>query len=126
MNRRGFLAAGLAGIAGGAALSGSAFATTAAGPMIAADHPLQAAWTAWKALCLRTDGRIVDSFQNGASHSEGQGYGLTLAAAFGDDALETFNELIDLLLRQILPGKEHMFVKCHFLPFFVSHVGPEG
>ena len=32
------------------------------------------------------------------------------AAASGDDALETFNELIDLLLRQILPGKEHMLV----------------
>ena len=29
-------------------------------------------------------------------------------------------ERIDLLLRQILPGKEHMLVKCHVsLPFFV-------
>src|SRR5690606_27833639 len=39
------------------------------------------------------------------------------SAAFGDDALETFNELIDLLLRQILPGKKHMFVKSHCLAF---------
>ena len=51
---------------------------------IAADHPLQAVWQAWKTLCLTDEGRIVDSFQNSDSHSEGQGYGLTLAAAFDD------------------------------------------
>ena len=51
---------------------------------IAADHPLQAAWAAWKSLCLAPEGRVVDGFQNSDSHSEGQGYGLTLAAAFDD------------------------------------------
>jgi endoglucanase len=30
------------------------------------------------------DGRVVDGFQGGASHSEGQGYGMALATAFGD------------------------------------------
>lgn len=48
------------------------------------DHPLHAAWLAWKAACLTPDGRIVDGFQDAASHSEGQGYGLTLAALMGD------------------------------------------
>lgn len=47
-------------------------------------HPLQQAWQAWKELCLMPDGRIVDGFQEGASHSEGQGYGLVLAAMFLD------------------------------------------
>ncbi|MFC7704597.1 glycosyl hydrolase family 8 [Plastorhodobacter daqingensis] len=49
-------------------------------------HPLQESWAAWKALCLMSDGRVVDGFQGGASHSEGQGYGLVLAALFGDAA----------------------------------------
>ncbi|OIQ33111.1 MAG: hypothetical protein BM562_01660 [Alphaproteobacteria bacterium MedPE-SWcel] len=48
------------------------------------DHPLQASWEIWKSLYLRPDGRVVDGYQDNASHSEGQGYGLTLAAAFGD------------------------------------------
>jgi hypothetical protein len=49
-----------------------------------------------------------------------------LAAACRDDALETFNELIDLLLRQILPGKKYMFVKSHFLPFFILSPAPKA
>ena len=53
---------------------------------IPANHPLQAAWSAWKTLCLTAEGRIVDGFQNSDSHSEGQGYGLTLAAVFDDMA----------------------------------------
>ncbi|CAM3331111.1 glycosyl hydrolase family 8 [Paracoccus nototheniae] len=63
----------------GAAQTGDAVRTLAH-----RDHPLQQAWAAWKALCLTPDGRIVDGFQSGASHSEGQGYGLVLAALFGD------------------------------------------
>ncbi|MCZ0964194.1 glycosyl hydrolase family 8 [Paracoccus benzoatiresistens] len=53
---------------------------------LSADHPLQEAWRAWKALCLTSDGRVIDQFQEAASHSEGQGYGLTLAAIFRDHA----------------------------------------
>jgi hypothetical protein len=30
------------------------------------------------------------------------------------------------LLRQILTGKEHVFIKSHVLPFFVSLKGPGG
>ncbi|WP_134680653.1 glycosyl hydrolase family 8 [Paracoccus ravus] len=50
------------------------------------DHPLQGSWRMWKALCLNAEGRVIDGFQNAASHSEGQGYGLALAAMFGDHA----------------------------------------
>lgn len=47
-------------------------------------HPLQTAWIAWKAAYMADDGRVVDALQNGASHSESQGYGLLLAATMRD------------------------------------------
>ena len=50
------------------------------------EHPLQESWRMWKSLCLDNAGRVIDGFQNSASHSEGQGYGLTLAAMFDDRA----------------------------------------
>ena len=86
MNRRSFLvSAALA-----AALASLGLATHAADGQhmrfIPTDHPLQEAWQAWKALCLTPEGRIIDQFQEDASHSEGQGYGLTLAALFDDRA----------------------------------------
>lgn len=89
MNRRSFLAA--------VALAPALAHTGAAAPLpenqqsgfLLPGHPLQEAWKAWKALCLLPEGRVVDQFQEAASHSEGQGYGLTLAALFGDrDAAE--------------------------------------
>jgi endo-1,4-beta-D-glucanase Y len=53
------------------------------------DHPLQSGWQMWKSMCLAPEGRAIDGFQNSDSHSEGQGYALTLAAAFDDiDAFE--------------------------------------
>ena len=44
------------------------------------------AWDAWKLAYLTPDGRVVDILQQGASHSESQGYGLFLAATFSDRA----------------------------------------
>lgn len=75
MNRRMFL--------GGLALA-PLLASRAGAVPFDARHPLQPSWQAWKRLCLSPEGRVIDGFQNGASHSEGQGYGLTLAAQFGD------------------------------------------
>ncbi len=48
-------------------------------------NPLAAPWAAWKAAYLAKDGRVIDAMQQGASHSESQGYGLALAALFGDN-----------------------------------------
>ncbi len=45
---------------------------------------VSAPWAAWKAAFVEDDGRVVDRLQQGASHSESQGYGLLLAALFGD------------------------------------------
>ncbi len=47
----------------------------------AADHD---AWSIWKEHFLLPEGRVVDDGAGGISHSEGQGYGLLLAQAFGD------------------------------------------
>ncbi|AMY68614.1 hypothetical protein AKL17_1359 [Frigidibacter mobilis] len=75
-----------------AGLPGAAlFAQLAPAASIPADHPLQAAWQAWRGSYVAPEGRVVDSFQQGASHSEGQGYGMALALSFGDG--ETFRRM---------------------------------
>jgi endoglucanase len=55
------------------------------------DNPLAGPWAAWKAAYLSDEGRVVDTLQQGASHSESQGYGLVLAAMFGDN--DTFDRI---------------------------------
>ena len=54
----------------------------------------RAAWDVWKSRFLAGNGRVIDHLQDGVSHSEGQGYGLLLAQAFGDreafDAIESW------------------------------------
>ncbi len=42
------------------------------------------AWQTWRNRFLAADGRVIDTGQGGVSTSEGQGYGLLLAAAAGD------------------------------------------
>lgn len=78
MNRREMIRAGLAA---------TLLLRPAAVPAQNADpHPLHPAWAAWKAAVMTPEGRIVDALQQGASHSESQGYGLLLAATLGDAA----------------------------------------
>lgn len=43
-----------------------------------------AVWDGWKRRFLTDQGRVVDTANGQMSHSEGQGYGMTLAAAAGD------------------------------------------
>lgn len=82
MNRRQFVAAGMALPL--TARLGRATGSDGSTQTVPPDHPLQASWQAWKTLCLAPEGRVIDNFQENASHSEGQGYGLVLAALFGD------------------------------------------
>ena len=42
------------------------------------------AWTAWKARFVTDAGRVVDTGNQGISHSEGQGFGMLLAVAAND------------------------------------------
>lgn len=48
-------------------------------------------WPGFKEEFITSDGRVIDHSQQGISHSEGQGYSMLLAVAFGD--LETFSLL---------------------------------
>lgn len=48
-------------------------------------------WSGFKEEFITPDGRVIDRSQQGISHSEGQGYSMLLAVAFGDR--ETFSLL---------------------------------
>ncbi|MCJ2032795.1 glycosyl hydrolase family 8 [Methylobacterium sp. J-068] len=67
------------------ALAGPACAQTAAAPLLGALSDSQT-WAAYKARFVTEQGRVVDTGNGGISHSEGQGYGMLLAVAFGDRA----------------------------------------
>lgn len=49
-------------------------------------------WSTYKQLFISADGRVIDHFQDSNSHSEGQGYGLLLAAVHRDRA--TFDRIL--------------------------------
>ena len=73
-------------------IAAPAFAQSAKqSPGIGDEHPfavLEPSWEAWKKAYLNPEGRVVDNYQEGASHSESQGYGLYLAVRFND--MDTF------------------------------------
>jgi endoglucanase len=47
---------------------------------------LDGMWTSFRQIYLDASGRIIDTGNGGVSHTEGQGYGMLLAAAVGDRA----------------------------------------
>ncbi|MBH0239234.1 glycosyl hydrolase family 8 [Methylobrevis albus] len=51
-----------------------------------ADTVAAADWAAYSSRFVEPDGRVIDDGNGGISHSEGQGYGLILAAMAGDEA----------------------------------------
>lgn len=77
--RRALLRAGAAGVLA-AALPVAASAQTAGAELDAAS------WQAFAGRFVGSDGRVTDTGNGGISHSEGQGYGLLLAAAARDRA----------------------------------------
>jgi endo-1,4-beta-D-glucanase Y len=56
-----------------------------------ADGQSASDWETYKKDFISSDGRLIDFFQNRMSHSEGQGYGMLLAAIQGDAS--TFSSL---------------------------------
>ncbi|MCC5957833.1 MAG: glycosyl hydrolase family 5 [Rhodobacteraceae bacterium] len=59
-------------------------------------QPLWPLWLAWRDRHLDFSGRVIDGPQRSASHSEGQGYGMVLAAKMGDgDAFRRMAEWTD-------------------------------
>ncbi len=82
LNRRGFLNT----------MSASAMTAALPGRAPALPRGWNDAWQAWKSAFLTDEGRVVDTLQDRASHSEGQGWGMLLAVAF-DDA-PTFSRMV--------------------------------
>lgn len=65
-----------------AGLTATAFVCYA--PGAAAKSTLASFWPVYRQRFVQADGRVIDSFRNGVSHSESQGWGMLLAAAAGD------------------------------------------
>lgn len=61
---------------------------------------MSADWAAYKSAFVRADGRIVDTANDNISHSEGQGYGMLLAAAADDKA--TFERIWSFTRTELL------------------------
>ena len=59
--------------------AGSSMAQTVMAEFGQTARPL---WQAWRDRFVMPDGRVVDTLQGQASHSEGQGYGMVLASYF--------------------------------------------
>lgn len=78
------------------------------------------AWTAYKTVFLRPDGRIVDTGNNGISHSEGQGYGMLLAEAAADQ--EAFDS-IHGWTEQVLARKDVALFSWRYAPTEAVPVG---
>jgi endo-1,4-beta-D-glucanase Y len=92
MKRRIFLSA----LAGSGAAAGLGIGPVLAQSGNVRQHPLWPLWEAWRQSYLDFSGRVVDLPQGSASHSEGQGYGMFLAAEFGDgDAFQRMAEWTD-------------------------------
>ncbi|MHA7866808.1 MAG: glycosyl hydrolase family 8 [Salipiger thiooxidans] len=73
-------------LAGLGTLAGLSMATAPGAWALGQIDPVQlkSVWTAWRNANLDVTGRVVDQLQRNASHSEGQGYGMLLAALAGD------------------------------------------
>ncbi|SPJ25960.1 glycosyl hydrolase family 8 [Palleronia abyssalis] len=68
-------------------------------PQAAAADALTPLWQAWTSVHMTAEGRVVDRWQDNASHSEGQSYGLLLAEAMGDR--ENFERILDWSTRNL-------------------------
>ena len=90
MNRRHFLASGAGALVATLGRGTATNAQPVADPMT---HPIWPQWEKWRANNIDFDGRVIDRLQGGVSHSEGQGYGMLLAAEVGD--YEAFAKLAD-------------------------------
>ncbi|AXY21384.1 putative endoglucanase precursor [Komagataeibacter saccharivorans] len=107
MGRRTMLAA-LAAIGGGMSCARAASPVVPPGP-----DAIAAQWAIFRAQYFRPDGRIVDTGNNGQSHSEGQGYGMLFAVAAGD--LQSFEVMWNWARTTLQHTKDKLF-SWRFLP----------
>lgn len=81
----------------------------AAGPVAAqpAQHHLRVQWGAFQQRFLGSEGRIIDTGNQGVSHTEGQGWGLLLAAIVDDRA--SFDRLLRWTTTTLRRPHDHLF-----------------
>ncbi len=72
----------------------------------ASAEPARGAWQTFRGRFLAQDGRVVDTGNQGVSHSEGQGYGMVLAAAY--DTETTFRLILDWTMRHLGRREDHL------------------
>jgi endo-1,4-beta-D-glucanase Y len=65
-----------------------------------------AEWLAYRAIYVAPEGRIIDTHNDGVSHSEGQGYGMLLALAFEDP--ETFDQIWEWTRTNLQVRDDHL------------------
>ena len=92
MNRRALLLGSMA-LAAGAALPAQA-------------HPGAVEWRVFRDRYISADGRVIDTGNGGVSHSEGQGYGMLLAVAYGGQ--EDFDRLWNWTLAHLSRGEDKL------------------
>ncbi len=64
-------------------------------------------WNTFKAKFITADGRVIDSGNHNVSHSEGQGYGMLLAVAYGDHP--TFDRIWQWTRAHLQVRGDHLF-----------------
>ncbi|EPX80370.1 glycosyl hydrolase family 8 [Salipiger mucosus] len=108
-------------ISGAAAVS--CLAAFRAHPVLAQDEGiashLRDVWTAWREANMASTGRVIDGPQQGASHSEGQGYGMLIAAIMGDR--RAFDRM-DVWARVNLGIRSDSLLAWRWLPDLAGHV----
>lgn len=65
-------------------------------------------WTMYKSRFVAVDGRVIDTGNNGVSHSEGQGYGLLLALRMNDK--EVFEQIWQWTKTNLQVREDNLFI----------------
>jgi endoglucanase len=65
-------------------------------------------WVVYKSRFVAVDGRVIDTGNNGASHSEGQGYGLLLALRMNDEVV--FKQIWQWTKANLQVRKDSLFI----------------
>lgn len=119
MNRRHFLMRGAATLPALGALGAALPAPRAEASATAAQSGLSALWSAWKLRHLDFTGRVIDRLQANSSHSEGQGYGMILAVAMGDEP--AFAAMLDWTQGHLALRRDAL-LSWRWLPETLPHV----
>ncbi|MCA0939645.1 glycosyl hydrolase family 5 [Salipiger pacificus] len=111
MNRRELLASLCAtSLSGALSLPAAALAATSGTGL---EDSLRDVWEAWRDANMDATGRVIDRLQKSSSHSEGQAYGMLLAAMMGDRAAF---ERMDAWTRLNLAIRQDSLMAWRWLP----------